>query len=1795
MARRIQVTIIGDSASLERSFARSAKAGKSFGLAMDSAGRSVAGMAKKFSEASVVIGAAVGYTIKKAVDFNQQMLLIQTQAGASASEVTVLSDAIMKMSKTSPQGPVKLAQGLYHLESLGLRGAKAIDTLKIASFAAGMGMASLEETATALGSVVVTGIKGAQNYSQAMAAIVATVGAGNVRMQDLAGALGNVTPAASSAGITLKEMGAALATLTDRGFSADEATTRFRFALTQMQRPTTASSKALADMGVNANNLGKVIREPNGLLKVLTILHDAIQKAGKVRGNRDLLAAFGGARSGLGIQTLVQSLDQGLSSYQAKLIQVGEGEKKYAENQAAYLLSPGYKLHSMWSQIQADIITVGNAFLPFGIKVVGGFSSAITGISNFIDKFSHAMNLHWKLNVIWTTAKDLKTKTENTLKSAIGKVDWNRVWSGAKGIDEGLKKRMDNVNWGSVGKKIGDGLTSAVFYALKGAKKIAGALSDIFEKINWSKLGEKIGPGLATAVIVAFATLLDPSFWIHHWQLALSIGSVAFGDGLGKLGYTMIGPFARLAERMGPGILRFGGDLAEKLLLAIAKVSPRLADALLEIGDQAGIWLGKGLSSLWKIADRQLANLLRPFVKFWRRLSPLFRFTLKVLGVDAAINAIKGWADSSWNTIKGLGDKFGGVFDDAFKAIKIKSLQAAIDFVDPWSSLPSKFGGWARDLKNQWNAEIEKMKVPPRPTLPEVPATGGAPAATKGNKANIADPIVAAVAATRKAIQSTITTAVGSNDRGGDRGSRYNTDGTIDPTQKAPPIPKVTTGDNPPPDPSLTTKKHPGPKLASIFPVSMQEALSKAVAANATASTSTDLTVQYAGMTRLVNAYKIALSYLKAEKETGAKRLLQVKEETTLTKAQAAIRKSMQAMMTQEIDTARGQIGGLFAGPVLQPTEAATGAMLGAPNADPKVLTADLVAQNAQFKTWVDDIDKLRKRGAPKELIKELQAGGVSNLEQVAALSGASKSVLDKYFSAFKSRESLAMKVAKVDMQAGIVNISGKVSQKTGNHPPPTYYGSPPKSGGGHPKPFAHGGVVPGRGSGDTVPAMLTPREMVLNRRHQRGLASVLGVSGDPHALFGTIQRFAKGGVVAPAGMTGPTALWGAGGQYPVLYSGGHWLFNAGPQKGNPVKQQDLAMKAWIVDHGFSHPGDGDIVNLADGYKKIVHKGFGGFMDKLGHGVGKMVKGMPHALKQQAEGLNQDLAAASYHIDRHLGTVMPFEKSSFKKDPHFFGNARTMAKGMYESMEMTAEHPLRDPASTLMNMFMVVPGVGLVAKAGTMGRLALAARTAGSAEEAASLVDISRLLEHGGDVRDARTLGGMARSLDGRLRRDVGPRINSMTHRYKQALANQSGHLNPGEWLPNKRMLKVYHGTTHEIRGKLEARDDGVSSLGKGVYVTPNEKIASHYTQFSARGGVGAAPHVSMHLIDESKLYKPKAGELPDWESGMPLATWRENLGKFQAKLKKQGYTGIDEDGHIVIFHEKDLHPLYPKSPGKSLFNKLKDESGHVSGEGWFHRWDKPVDPFGPEIPGFGHGQLGAFGERPLTEDNDSVSMYIHGVKKKTPHLKAPSSKAMGDAPWKQYFAMLLDKDKGRVFVGSPGALHQDLYDKIEDMFRRGGAVQHPDMWRKMQHQMLYFEQARGLFGETGRGIDQINVGGLVPYHSSTNNLLRNAAERAYRLGAGAMQLRHEEKLGRIPKLSRGGIATGPTLAMIGERGREAVLPLPPGGLMGGPREVVVQIDGREVGRALLPYQQRTAISTPVQRRGRHGGVGTGT
>lgn len=148
------------------------------------------------------------------------------------------------------------------------------------------------------------------------------------------------------------------------------------------------------------------------------------------------------------------------------------------------------------------------------------------------------------------------------------------------------------------------------------------------------------------------------------------------------------------------------------------------------------------------------------------------------------------------------------------------------------------------------------------------------------------------------------------------------------------------------------------------------------------------------------------------------------KNAEALRKQREALEK-MRQRFTEALGTARDQIGGLFEGPILNPTDAQTRARLGFPGADIGRLTADVRAQTSQFKLFLSLLSKIQQRGGSPELLKELRARGVAGIPELQAIAGAAPMQFQQFLRAFAGREGAAIKAATVSVNARVVNIRG--------------------------------------------------------------------------------------------------------------------------------------------------------------------------------------------------------------------------------------------------------------------------------------------------------------------------------------------------------------------------------------------------------------------------------------------------------------------------------------------------------------------------------------------------------------------------------------------------------------------------------------------------------------------------------------------------------------------------------------------------------------------------------------------------
>lgn len=321
-------------------------------------------------KASLGVGGALALAgvegVKMSVRFGQQMEMIHTQAGASQGEVTKLKGAVLDLGKSTPQGPMELAKGLFHLESIGLRGAKAMDALKIASQGAAVGNAKLEDVTTALGSAWLVNIKGSGDLHQTMAVLNATVGAGNMRMQQLVEALGTgLLPAAKNAGLGLKDTMGALAVFTDEGYQASSAAAQFSTALHFFTNPGKKATDTLKSIHLGQNTLATDMRKPQGLLVAMRDLQTHLKGLSATQRGKVLGDILPGGRGRIFL-TLLNQLDR----YQQKMGQIGKTSGQFGEAVKRTQETAAFKIHTAWSRVQVALIRFGDMLGKYVVPII---------------------------------------------------------------------------------------------------------------------------------------------------------------------------------------------------------------------------------------------------------------------------------------------------------------------------------------------------------------------------------------------------------------------------------------------------------------------------------------------------------------------------------------------------------------------------------------------------------------------------------------------------------------------------------------------------------------------------------------------------------------------------------------------------------------------------------------------------------------------------------------------------------------------------------------------------------------------------------------------------------------------------------------------------------------------------------------------------------------------------------------------------------------------------------------------------------------------------------------------------------------------------------------------------------------------------------------------------------------------------------------------------------------------------------------------------------------------------------
>lgn len=312
--------------------------------------------------------AAVAASVKGAMDLQQSMMRLHTQAGATTQQVAKLQKGVLNMAGSVGTGPNELAQGLYHVVSNlnktlppAARVTDELKALRVAAEGAKVGGSDLVDTTNALGAAIRSGISGTQNYRQAMGALNATVGAGDMTMQNLADALGTgLLAPMKNYGVSLKDVSSALAVFGDNNLRGQAAATKLNSAIRIMSAPSKAAGEALGAVGMKSLTLANDIRS-HGLVYALQDLKTHLKDSGATAAQQGLIIerAFGGRQS-TGVQILLSQL----GTLRATEVEVGKGADKFGAAWSAQQQTLKQKFDDLKATVQALADKFGMYLIP---------------------------------------------------------------------------------------------------------------------------------------------------------------------------------------------------------------------------------------------------------------------------------------------------------------------------------------------------------------------------------------------------------------------------------------------------------------------------------------------------------------------------------------------------------------------------------------------------------------------------------------------------------------------------------------------------------------------------------------------------------------------------------------------------------------------------------------------------------------------------------------------------------------------------------------------------------------------------------------------------------------------------------------------------------------------------------------------------------------------------------------------------------------------------------------------------------------------------------------------------------------------------------------------------------------------------------------------------------------------------------------------------------------------------------------------------------------------------------------
>ena len=258
-------------------------------------------MSGSFIAGAAAITAGLGYSIKKAADFERRMANLATvMSGDTAPQVDQLRKGILAMTRVLPRSADEIGAAAYTVLSGSIEGtAKQLEVLRAGTELGIAGLGTTEEaTKLLVGALNAFQLQG-EDTEKVADMIFKTIRSGITTASELTQSFGTVAASMQTAGVPLAEYLAATASLTTSTTTASVAQNQLRAAINKLTTSSPDMDRALAGIGFQT---GRAAIETHGFKGTLDLLFNSV-------GNNvdEMKKLFSGAEEWAAVAPLVGS------------------------------------------------------------------------------------------------------------------------------------------------------------------------------------------------------------------------------------------------------------------------------------------------------------------------------------------------------------------------------------------------------------------------------------------------------------------------------------------------------------------------------------------------------------------------------------------------------------------------------------------------------------------------------------------------------------------------------------------------------------------------------------------------------------------------------------------------------------------------------------------------------------------------------------------------------------------------------------------------------------------------------------------------------------------------------------------------------------------------------------------------------------------------------------------------------------------------------------------------------------------------------------------------------------------------------------------------------------------------------------------------------------------------------------------------------------------------------------------------------------------------------------------------